>query len=243
MIKYPKKIKVLAVIPARGGSKGIPYKNLKKIAGLTLVEHAVRVALNCPLVYKTILSTDDPKIAKAGKRAGAEIPFLRPRRLAGDKSRTIDAVLHLLKNIKDEPEIILLLQPTAPVRSSKQASEALNLLINDEDADAVVSVVSLNEPHPLKTKTIEDGRLKPYFPGADSQVPRQLLSKAYKLNGAIYAVKRNALLKEKSFLPKETIPYVMPAETGINIDSPFDLIILKSLVKVKSPNIIKYLKH
>ena len=243
MTQFLKKPKILAVIPARGGSKGIPYKNLKKIAGLTLVEHAVKVALNCPLIYRTILSTDDPKIAKVGKKAGADVPFLRPRQLAGDKSRTVDAVLHLLKNIQDEPEIILLLQPTAPIRNSRQVSEALDLLMNNKKADAIVSVVPLDEPHPLKTKTIEDDWLRPYFRGADSQVPRQLLSKAYKLNGAIYAVRREALLEERSFLPKKTIPYVMPVETGINIDSFFDLIILKSLIKAKALNIIKYLKH
>lgn len=243
MTRENKKQNILAVVPARGGSKGVPYKNLKKIAGSTLVEHAIRVALSCSLIYRTIISTDDYKIAKIGKKAGADIPFMRPRQLAGDKTRTIDVVLHLCKNLKDKPDIILLLQPTAPLRNKKQVSEALNILINNKKANGVVSVVSLNEPHPLKTKIIKNNLLKPYLKRSDSQVPRQLLPKIYKLNGAIYAIRMNSLLKEKTFLPKKTIPFIMPEETGINIDSPFDLVVLRSLIKAKVPNIFSYFRE
>lgn len=231
---------VFAVIPARGGSKGIPRKNLAKIAGYTLTEHAIRVGLKCPLISKTILSTDDLEIARVGGRAGADVPFLRPNRLASDKAQTVDVVIHLLEHLDDKPEIILLLQPTAPLRTPKQVSEALSILINNEKANAIVSVVPLNEPHPIKVKVIERGWLKPYLKKADSQIPRQLLSKVYKLNGAVYAVRRKALLKEKTLLPNKTLPYIMPPETGINIDTPLDLIILKSLVKNKLTFILKY---
>ena len=240
MRKIKKTPYILAVIPARGGSKGIPNKNFKKIAGHTLVEHAIRVSLKCHLVYKTILSTDDSKIAKVGKKAGAIAPFLRPSRLASDKTKIVDVILHLLKHIDDKPDIVLLLQPTAPLRTSKQISEALQILIKNKKADAIVSVVHLNEPHPIKIKTIKKGWLRSYLPKADSQISRQLLPTVYKLNGAIYAVRTKALLNEKTFLPNKTLPYIMPPETGINIDTPLDLIILKSLVKSKVNSVLKY---
>jgi len=234
------KTKILAIAPARGGSKGIPHKNLQKIAGRTLVEWAIRVGLTCPLVSKTILSTDSPRISKIGRKAGAIAPFLRPSRLASDKTKIVDVILHLLKHIDDKPDIVLLLQPTTPLRTSKQISEALQILIKNKKADAIVSVVHLNEPHPIKIKTIKKGWLRSYLPKADSQISRQLLPTVYKLNGAIYAVRTKALLNEKTFLPNKTLPYIMPPETGINIDTPLDLIILKSLVKSKVNSVLKY---
>jgi len=231
---------VLAVVPARSGSKGILRKNLAKIAGYTLVEHAIRVSLRCPFVYKTILSTDDPEIAQIGKKVGANVPFLRPLHLAGDKVPTKDVIIHLLEHLEDKPDIVLILQPTSPLRTPKQISESLQILIRHREADAIASLVSLGEPHPMKIKVIQRGWLKPYLPKADSQIPRQLLPKVYKLNGAIYAVRVNALFREKTILPRKTLPYIMPSETGINIDTPLDLLILESLVKNSVGIILNY---
>jgi CMP-N,N'-diacetyllegionaminic acid synthase len=240
MIVSKKTQEILAVIPARGGSKGIPRKNLAKIAGYTLVEHAIHVSLKCPLVYKTILSTDDPEIAKIGKNAGASVPFLRPHRLAGDKVRTVDVIIHLLKHLDDKPQIVLILQPTAPLRTPKQISQALQILIKHNKADAIASVVPLNEPHPMKTKVIQGGWLRPFVKKADSSTPRQLLPSAYKLNGAIYAIRVKAFLKEKTILPSKTLPFIMPAETCINIDTFLDLLILRSMIENKEKIILKY---
>lgn len=222
---------ILAVVPARGGSKGILKKNLLQIAGKSLIEHAVRVGLDCPLVNKLVLSTDDPKIAQVGQSAGALVPYLRPAHLAGDNVKTVDVVLHLLEQLNEPADIVLLLQPTAPVRTACDVSKALQLLINLSDADAVVSVVTLEEPHPLKIKTVRGKWLASYIEGGDSESPRQVLPKAYKLNGAIYAIRTEALKYYKTFLPQKTLPYIMPPETGINIDSFFDLVFLDALLQ------------
>lgn len=219
--------KVLGIVPARGGSKGIPRKNLAIIKGKSLVRRAVEVGLNCALIDKVIISTDDVDIAEAAIQAGATAPFMRPAHLAGDQVKTIDAVLHLLDNIDEQPEIIVLLQPTAPVRNVGQLTEVVQMLKANPEVDAVVSVVQLQEPHPMKVKAVENGFLVPYIKGGDSECPRQQLPMAFKLNGAFYAVRKEALIRERTFLPHRTKPYVMPEETGINIDAPLDLVFLE----------------
>lgn len=219
--------KVLGIVPARGGSKGIPRKNLKLIAGQTLVHRAVKIAIQCPLINEIILSTDDEEIAREGAAAGANIPFLRPQELAADNVKTIDVVIHLLANIEMKPDIVVLLQPTAPVRTAAQLKEVLEILFSDKNFNAVVSVVRLHEPHPMKVKAIRKGKLTPYISDGDSERPRQELPAAYKLNGAFYAVRTEALLRERTFLPANTVPYIMPEEAGINIDTSIDLMLLE----------------
>lgn len=222
---------VLAIVPARGGSKGIPKKNLLKLRGKSLVEHAIRVGMECSLVDKLVLSTDDPEIAQVGQEAGAIVPFLRPARLAGDNVKTVDVVLHLLDQMKEPVEFVLLLQPTAPVRTAGNVLEAIQLLINNPDADAVISVVPLEEPHPLKIKKISGKWLVPYIDDGNSEIPRQLLPKAYKLNGAIYAIRVKSLKEQKTFLPDKSLPYVMPQETGVNIDTLLDFMLINMLLE------------
>ncbi len=219
-------MKVLAIIPARSGSKGFPHKNIAKLGGVTLLEWAVRAAKDCPAVSDVYLSTDSEAYEAIGLAAGAKSAGLRPAHLATDQAKTVDVVLDLLERLEERYDYVLLLQPTSPIRSA-QDIEAMIARILEADAEAAVSVARLEEPHPHKVKAIgEDGFVRPFIEGASSEVARQSLPPAYLLNGALYVVSTAALLRDKSFLPKKTVPYVMP--NRINVDTHEDFILLEA---------------
>ena len=141
-------VKYLSIIPARGGSKGIPNKNIVNIAGKPLIQYTIEAALNSKSLHSLIISTDDKKIAEVGKNCGVEIPFMRPAKLARDDTPAIDVVLHALDWLKEndsyEPDAVVLLQPTSPLRTEKHIDEAIQLFV-EENADTVVSIVEV--PH------------------------------------------------------------------------------------------------
>jgi CMP-N-acetylneuraminic acid synthetase len=223
-------VQIAAVIPARGGSKGVPRKNLLRLGPHTLVALAVRCAQRAG-IETILLSTDDAEIAEEGRRAGAHVPALRPAELASDSARTIDAVLHVLAAARCQPDAVLLLQPTSPLRRAEDLRAAIALLETRTDADAVVSVARLEEPHPAKVKRIENGWLAPFLPGGSSETPRQELPRAWRLNGAIYLARYEAILRERSLLPRATLPLEMPAERSLNIDHPWDVVLLQALLE------------
>jgi len=222
-------VEIAAVIPARGGSKGVPRKNLLRLGAHTLVAHAVRCARRAG-IERVLLSTDDPEIAEEGRRAGAEVPALRPAEISGDGARTLDAVLHVLAAAQVEPDAVLLLQPTSPFRSAGDLRRAIALLGERLDADAVVSVTRVDEPHPHKLKRIEGGWLVPFVPGSASEAPRQELPPAWRLNGAIYLVRSAAMRGEQTLLPKATLPLELPPERALNIDHPWDVLLAETLL-------------
>ena len=221
---------VLAIIPARSGSKGFKNKNLAKIGKKTLLEIAIQLAIDSNDIEDVYVSTDSEDYAKIALKAGALVPKLRSKHLSGDTIKTIDVVIDLINYINKPYKYLILLQPTAPVRQNKHLEEIMQLL-KKNDVNAVVSAEKLEEPHPEKVKKINnDGFVIPYIQGTSSEIPRQQLPSAYKLNGAIYAIRTNSLIKEKTFLPSSTLAYIMPK--GVNIDSEVDYIILKSLLKL-----------
>lgn len=221
---------VIAVIPARSGSKGFPHKNVARIGGKTLLELAVNVARSSRYIDDIYVSTDSPAYAELAVAAGASLAGLRSDWLASDHVKTVDVVIDLLGRIGKRYEYLILLQPTSPVRTPADVDAALAMLV-ERAVDAVVSVETLEEPHPEKVKCIEpDGILKPYISGASSEIPRQQLPPAYRLNGAIYAICTSALLEQRTFLPAKTSAYRMPK--GINIDSEDDFILLRTLFEM-----------
>ena len=222
-------MEVLAIIPARSGSKGLPNKNIAKIKGHTLLEIAINVALNCNFVDDVFISTDSLKYEEIAKKAGAKSNGLRKPDLSNDNAKTVDVALDLIESLEKHYDYIVLLQPTSPIR---EPIDIENMIydIQNKNADAGVSVSKLNEPHPFKLKEIsKDGYLEPFIEGKSSETPRQILPDVYALNGAIYIIKVSTLLKEKTFFPKKTIPYVM--NININIDTEEDLIFLEAMEK------------
>lgn len=220
--------KTIAVVPARSGSKGVPDKNIHIFAGKTLLEHAVDVGLSSKCVDTVFVSTDSKHYANIARSCGAEVPFLRPPELSNDKATTKEVVAHLLKFLRVTSGNILLLQPTSPLRCSEQIEHAFDLM-NTSNANAIVGVERLLEPHPNKIKKIgASGFIEPYIAGTTSEVPRQLLPEAFRLTGAFYIVRIEAFLEENSFMPSRTLPFVM--NNCVNIDSPFDLVLLDHLL-------------
>jgi CMP-N,N'-diacetyllegionaminic acid synthase len=221
--------KVLALIPARGGSKGIPGKNIVNLAGKPLIAWTIEAAKACKAIDEIALSTDDTAIAEVASRFGCTVPFIRPSELATDESSSMDVVFHALKHLP-EFDVVLLLQPTSPMRTSEDIEACLKLLTI---APAVVSVRP-SEDHPYLTFEIDEGgALKPYVTAPNCQsLRRQDLPGAWCLNGAIYCAEIGWLKSHRGFVSSETIAYQMPKNRSIDIDTPADLSAAEDLLKI-----------
>jgi CMP-N-acetylneuraminic acid synthetase len=220
---------VIAVIPARSGSKGFKHKNIARINGKTLLEHAIRIGLDCPKINDVYVSTDSPEYEQIALDAGAQSLGLRPAYLATDTTKTADVLFDLLKSLHNVYNFIVLLQPTSPVRTSQDIEKMIHVMI-EKNASSCVSLSRLNEPHPYKLKIInEHGCVESFFQGSSSEIPRQLLPEVYKLNGALYIVRYDRFMKYRTFFYSDTLPYIMPA--SMNIDTEQDFILLETLVK------------
>ena len=224
----------LALIPARGGSKGIPHKNLAPGGGRPLIAWTVAAARAAGPVDRVVVSTDDAVIAAVGRELGAEIPFLRPAELAQDDTPGIAPPLHALRWLEKHegyrPALLLLLQPTSPLRTAEDIRAAVELL-QARDADAVVSVTPVRKhPHWMKRLGAE-GRLidAPALAHGLEAVPqrggtrRQDLPPLYAPNGAVYLARRDVLLDHGGWYTERTYAYVMPEERSLDIDTPWDL--------------------
>lgn len=220
-------MRVLGVIPARGGSKGIPRKNLVPVAGRPLLYFTIRAAQGSERLTRTILSSDDEEINALGRSLGLEVPFVRPRELATDQATSLAVAQHALRfaeQAESRPyDAACLLQPTCPLRQSVDIDRAIQLL-EDSDADAVVSLTQVEEPHPVKMMIVDHGLVRPLFPGQWREtLRRQELPPTFYLNGAVYCTRRAVLLEQDSLWGTKTLAYIMPAERSVNIDSPLDV--------------------
>ena len=214
----------IAIVPARCGSKGFSNKNIAKIEGKTLIEWAIEVAKKSKYITDIYISTDCKKYEEIAIKAGAKSLGLRAKELATDTAKTKDVVYDLISKIDNEFDYIVLLQPTSPIR---KGSEIDYMIDNIDDFDATVTITKVNEPHPYKMKIVEKNMLKPFIEDSTSEVSRQSLPDVYMLTGAIYLVKYDIFIKEKTFLPKYTKPYIVDSWT-INIDSIDDYLLLKA---------------
>lgn len=218
--------RILAVIPARGGSKGVPGKNLRPLGGRPLVVHTIASALACPLLTDVVVSTDDEAIRQLALAHGAAAPFLRPAELATDTALAIPTIQHAvgeMEALRAAPyDYVVMLQPTAPLRSASDITEALGRLMASE-AEGVISVVPVGNWHPMKMKRFVDGLLVDYEHPPVENPPRQLLPPVYIVNGAIYASRRDVLMLRGTFRGERCLGYVMPVERSINIDTEADL--------------------
>ena len=224
----------LAIIPARGGSKSIPHKNIVLVAGKPLVAWTVQTALACPLLDRVIVSTDDPEIAGVARHYGAEVPFLRPSELAQDDTPGVEPILHAVRwsdeNEGYRPDYVMVLQPPSPLRTREDIEAAMQLA-RERQADGVVSVCSVHQ-HPYWMKRItEDGWLTDFLPLDSAYTCRQDLPPVYALNGAIYLARREVLLERQTFYTDRTYGYIMPPERSLDIDTPWDLHLADLILK------------
>jgi CMP-N,N'-diacetyllegionaminic acid synthase len=210
---------LLALIPARGGSKGIPRKNIRPFCGKPLLQWTIDVALGAPCVDRIVVSTDDPEIAEVALHAGAEVPFLRPVELASDAASGLAPVLHALEQLPEVTDV-LLLQPTSPLRIVADV-EAIVTLRRRAGRPAAVSVTPSSKHPSWMYGLSPQQQLEPLLPVPEAAC-RQQLPPAYTLNGALYLASRTYLERERSFLTADTLGYVMPPERSVDIDTPLD---------------------
>lgn len=230
-------MEILGIIPARGGSKSIPHKNITSIAGKPLLAYTCEAAIGSSRLTRVILDTDDQEIAEVGRKYGVEVPFIRSKQLAQDDTLMIDVILGAVKILKDKEnyssDVIVLLQPTSPLRTSKNIDDAVELLLKT-GADSMVSVVKV--PHrfnPGSVMSLENGRLV-NFQKTQDLLRRQDKSDFFGRNGpAVLTVKTDWLLKKRNFYGGDTRPLVMNEEDSIDIDTPFDLKIAEFLLKCR----------
>lgn len=222
-------MKVLGIITARGGSKGIPGKNLKMLGGKPLIEHTIDAVEDCAL-DRVILSTDDPKIAAVAREHGVDVPFMRPAELARDETPHLPVIQHAVKFLQDQgyrPDVVLILQPTSPLRSAIDIAGALRML-EVSGADSVVSVTEVSvHANPMRMLRIDEQGLATLFvtgePVRKRINRRQDLPQAFVMNGAVYACRTECLFAaEPSLYGDRVVAFPMPADRSLSIDTPED---------------------
>jgi CMP-N,N'-diacetyllegionaminic acid synthase len=224
--------RVIAVIPARGGSKSIPDKNIKPLGGKPLIVWSIEVAKRTKEIDRIIVSTDSEKISKIAREHGVEV-YIRPSNLATDEALVIDALRDLIGTLREEgekAEIMILLEPTCPLRSVEDITKCIHLLVNNGyDSVATFKEAELN-PH--RAWKITSGKPEVFIPGAIPWLPRQKLPKAYQLTGAVYAFYSNLLDKERrSLLFGKSGAVIVPKERSLDIDGELDFEIVETLIR------------
>lgn len=225
----------LAIIPARGGSKRLPRKNLLDLCDKPLIAYSIEAGLKSKYISKVVVSSDDEEILQISQKFGADT-IKRPDELASDTSSTFDALEHTIHSL-EKYDYIVLLQPTSPLRNEKHVDEAIELL-GEKDAHCVISVCE-TEHSPLWCNTLdEDLNMSNFLPKEILNKRSQDLEKYYRINGAIYICKTKKLLENKSFFLKENIfAYIMDRKNSVDIDEEIDFLIAKSLKEIKKNNV------
>jgi len=236
MIK--EKTNCLAIIPARGGSKGLPRKNIKPLLGKPLVAWTIEQAKNSKYVNKVVVSTEDKEIAEIAKEHGAEVPFLRPDKLARDDSQRIDVIMHAINWFEERGEdfdILVFLEPTSPLRDVEDIDKCIELLLNNKKARAIVSVAKSELAHPEFNVVInKDGFIRKTDGSTNFRVlRRQELSDVFFFEGSIYISYTDTLKRKKEFYHDLTLAYVVPKYKYHEIDEISDFICVEALMKAK----------
>lgn len=228
---------VLALIPARGGSKGLPRKNIRDLCGKPLIGWPIEAARNSVYVDKIIVSTEDNEIAETALALGADVPFIRPIELASDTASSIAVIEHALSylsSLNSHFDYLVLLEPTSPTTEAGDIDRALEVLVNSRNsADAIVGVAKLEGTHPAFTVQISDkGLLQPFIEdGFMSAGRRQDLTELYFFDGTVYISDVTALLEQKGFYHKRTLPYIVPKWKSYEVDDIIDFVCIEAILK------------
>lgn len=226
--------RILAIVPARGGSKGLPEKNLKKLLGKPLVVWAIEAGKAANSIDSVIVSTDDERIASVAHASGARVPFMRPTDLASDTASSVDVVLHAIDHLEaagEKYDIVVLLEPTSPLRDNIDIEAALDMLINS-GADSVVGISRVESSHPSFTyRKLVGNRIHPFLEKQPKFLRRQDVEPLYFLEGSIYASSISALRELRSFYHENTIGYEFPKWKSLEIDDLADFYMVEALLK------------
>ncbi len=228
-------MKVIAITLARGGSKGVPKKNIAVLAGKPLIEYTFEQAVKSSLINRYIVSTDDYEIANFSKKKGIEVPFIRPANLASDTASSADALKHAVKYCESQENIkydlVVELMCTNPFKTTHDIDSCINLFM-ENDVDSVIGVSKLEEHHPARIKKLENGFITDFCVPETSSRRQDLLPEAYIRNGSIYAISRDKLINEGyRFGGNKSLGYIMEEPANINIDSKWDLMLADLILK------------
>ena len=225
-------MRVLGIIPARGGSKGVQGKNIRIIAGKPLIQYTIDACKNCQKLSDFVVSTDSDQIKKIVEKTGTKVVD-RPPELGLDTSSVVDAALHVLENVEDKNnpfDAIMLLQPTSPIRTGEDIDKAIDLLNTVLDIDGVISVIQVDDNHPARMYLVnEKGYLESFLPVFE-ETRRQDLPNVYHRNGSIYLVRRDFLINNRTFMPKKKAALIMPSDFHINIDNEQDVLLAEIVI-------------
>lgn len=228
------RLEILALIPARGSSKGIPRKNLRLLAGKPLVVHTIEHAKQARVINRIVVSTNDDEIARIAQDAGVEVPFLRPSELAQDDTPMFPVVQHALLWLDQhedyQPELLVLLQPTSPLRRVEHIDQGVKLLL-ETYADSVVSVCEA-EHSPYWMRVLDnEGRVRPFIESQREYLRRQDLPPVYRLNGALFVTRWSIVMKEGHLLGDDLRAFVMTHEDSVDIDEEIDFLLAELLLE------------
>lgn len=230
------KQRILALVPARGGSKGLPGKNLRNLCGRPLIQWSIDFALACDEIDAVVVSTEDENIAKIAASAGAEVPFLRPLILSGDTSSTIEVIIHALDFLESQGrifDILLLLEPTSPLREISDVEKAL-LRMSSVKASSIVSVCRSDSVHPaFMFSATQSGHLRPYLAESPDGLRRQDVEPLFHLEGSLYMSTVESLRKRKSFYHEDTIYYEVEKWKSLEIDNIVDFEMVEAIAVYK----------
>lgn len=222
-------ISILGIIPARGGSKGIPRKNLVDVAGKPLIAYSIESGLRSRNLTRLLVSTEDDEIARVAAEYGAAVPFMRPAELSTDGARSLPVVQHAIKAMEALEEcsydVVVLLQPTCPMRTADDIDRGIELLI-ETGADSVVSVVDVGANHPFRMmRILDEGRLVHIVDqeGSENMAPRQELPPIYIRSGDLYIARRHVVMELDTLIGSDCRAIIIPEERAVNIDTRFDL--------------------
>ena len=220
--------KIIAIIPARSGSKGLKDKNIKELNGKPLIAYTIEAAKNSGVFDKIIVSTDSEEYAEISRQYGAEVPFLRSPETSGDKAGSWAVVKEVMDKLDEKYDVVILLQPTSPLRTSKNITEALKLFF-DKNADSVCSVCETDHPM-FWCNTLDTNLSMKNFIKKEYNIPRQMLPKSYTLNGAIYIVKASSINNINLYSDK-SFAYIMKKEDSVDIDNEIDFMTAELLLQ------------
>ncbi len=226
---------VLAVIPARGGSKRLPNKNIRPLQGKPLIGWTIEAAQKSNIIDRTIVSTDSDEIARISKSFNVDIPFQRPAHLATDEAQTSDVLLHVLDFLKDSGEVydyLTVLQPTSPLRTAKHIDDAL-MLMHRRNAIGIVSVCPVDHPTEWCNTLPPNGSMDRFIDKNVLGARSQDLPERYRINGAIYAVDVHCFSQQQTLLlSNDMTSFIMKREDSIDIDTEYDFTLVEYLIKM-----------
>ena len=231
-------VAAIAIIPARGGSKGILKKNIALLAGKPLIAYSIEDSINCPQIKRTLVSTDDPEIADVARHYGAEVPFMRPSELAQDETPDLPVFSHALEWLLTQenalPDLVVHLRPTTPLRPSGAIERGIQMILEDSQADCVRSI-SRSTQIPHKMWQIRGKYMKPFIQLGNEEsynMPRQKLPKVFSHDGVVDVIRVSTILEKKTLTGSRVLPLrIEDSFFSVDIDEPIDLIMAEVFLK------------